>query len=581
MRTGEKSELAVWRTLFVARLAVTLVIVALVASPLSGANGPRWTALVAGVSLYHGFLHFWAKYRSRTPCLALILGDHAVAIGVVWLEPAAIAASAIAAVAAIAMAATIDLRRTYWGTAAMAPLYIASCIVRETGAAATIVPAYAGAAFTLPYVIGRLGEGQRRTRDRYRSLLEGIDALVWESKPSRLHGHTVAGSADPLFGFAATEWQQPRHWIDHVHLDDRERVLRELAAGVASGSRFEISYRMIGPDRRIVDVRDRIMCERDNLGVVRLLRGVMLDVSDQLALERRTGRLATMVEQLPVGVMIAKRDLATDELVVLESNSAANELLASAGDITGSALASVLGAYEHLARSIGSALDSGEVLRVDATAHDSGETLSLHAFGMSHDTVGVVIEDVTDQAVAAAALRHQAMHDSLTGLANRMQLMDAIRRSIDDATLAAILLVDLDGFKEINDTYGHDHGDQLLVSLAARLRRRIREGDLIARLGGDEFAIILQAPPGAPAPRTHAQLVAEKVLACTTEPFELDGREVRCGASIGIARFPTDGDSPHQLLKSADLSMYAAKRDGGGIADRGRRADRDEAAPPV
>lgn len=156
--------------------------------------------------------------------------------------------------------------------------------------------------------------------------------------------------------------------------------------------------------------------------------------------------------------------------------------------------------------------------------------------------------------------RHQAYHDTLTGLPNRAlyveRLTGAIKRSRANGGSTAAVLVDLDGFKNVNDTFGHPAGDELLQRAAERLRGCILEGDTVARLGGDEFAIVL--PAGTV---EHAAAVSRRVIAALRRPVRVAGQEVRIGASIGIAML-ADHRTAEELLGDADIAMYAAKRGG-------------------
>jgi diguanylate cyclase (GGDEF)-like protein len=162
-----------------------------------------------------------------------------------------------------------------------------------------------------------------------------------------------------------------------------------------------------------------------------------------------------------------------------------------------------------------------------------------------------------------AALRH-ARHDELTGLCHRTLFLDCVRQAIArtrrEGRTVAVLCLDLDRFKEVNDTLGHPIGDLLLKAVAGRLLDNLREVDTAARLGGDEFAIALA---GLDEP-TGADALARRLLAALAEPYHVDGHEVVVGASIGIAIWPVDGDDPERLLKCADLALYRAKTDGRG-----------------
>ena len=159
-------------------------------------------------------------------------------------------------------------------------------------------------------------------------------------------------------------------------------------------------------------------------------------------------------------------------------------------------------------------------------------------------------------------MRYQAQHDPLTGLPNRWLLRDrllqATARAKRDRTAFAVVLVDLDNFKTVNDTLGHDVGDLLLVEVAQRLSGCIRERDTIARLGGDEFVFVLE---GLTAPEDSA-LVARKIIEVLAAPFPIAGELLRTSPSIGISLYPEDGQDADFLLKFADIAMYRAKAAG-------------------
>jgi len=173
-------------------------------------------------------------------------------------------------------------------------------------------------------------------------------------------------------------------------------------------------------------------------------------------------------------------------------------------------------------------------------------------------------EDITERRQSEARIVHMARHDALTGLPNRVlfqqRLQEALERSRRGEAFA-LLYLDLDGFKMINDTLGHPTGDKLLQAVTTRLRDEMRGTDTVARLGGDEFAIIqtkIEHPAG-------ATVLAERLVALLAEPFELDSRHVAIGVSIGIAILPGDGGDAETALKSADLALYRAKADGRGV----------------
>jgi diguanylate cyclase (GGDEF)-like protein len=160
---------------------------------------------------------------------------------------------------------------------------------------------------------------------------------------------------------------------------------------------------------------------------------------------------------------------------------------------------------------------------------------------------------------ALGTIQDMATHDSLTGLHNRASMTDALEHAVSKARRGgeslAVLFIDLDGFKSVNDTLGHATGDQLLREIAQRLRARVRQSDLVARLGGDEFVVMVETVSD----RTGLQLLADKILTAIAEPMQLQGHEVTVTASIGISVFPDDGSDVSTVLANADIAMYRAK----------------------
>ena len=156
-------------------------------------------------------------------------------------------------------------------------------------------------------------------------------------------------------------------------------------------------------------------------------------------------------------------------------------------------------------------------------------------------------------------LSHRAAHDSLTGLANRERFTTVVNRALISGERPGVAFIDLDGFKDINDRFGHSAGDLVLQAAAERIRSVVRGGDAAARLGGDEFAVLLSSSPLA----EGAAAVGERISARLAEPFSVEGRTIKVGASVGLA-FGGTGDDAEALLRRADAAMYAAKHAGKG-----------------
>ena len=175
----------------------------------------------------------------------------------------------------------------------------------------------------------------------------------------------------------------------------------------------------------------------------------------------------------------------------------------------------------------------------------------------------VMVTDISERKAMLAQLQQMAELDALTGLPNRAllrsRLEDAIHRSGRHNTLLALLFLDLDGFKQVNGSLGHEVGDRLLQAVAERLERCIRKSDTVARLGGDEFTIIVEELEKT----DQAAMVAQKVLDTLAMPFHIHDQELHIGCSIGIAVYPLDDKMADALIRDADTAMYAAKKQGG------------------
>jgi diguanylate cyclase (GGDEF)-like protein/hemerythrin-like metal-binding protein/PAS domain S-box-containing protein len=211
-----------------------------------------------------------------------------------------------------------------------------------------------------------------------------------------------------------------------------------------------------------------------------------------------------------------------------------------------------------------------------------GSILDLELTGTAvaeRDEIGVVavVNDITQRVRDDARLNYLAFSDGLTGLANRTLFLDRLRQSLLASRRTgdgfALLVCDLDGFKSVNDTYGHDAGDRVLQAAAEILRSCCREGDTAARLGGDEFALVLPRLSEA----DDAAQVANRLILALAEPIAIDSDSCSIGASVGIALYPRDGEDIDALVHAADAAMYASKAAGGNcsmFADPAKHEDR-------
>lgn len=174
----------------------------------------------------------------------------------------------------------------------------------------------------------------------------------------------------------------------------------------------------------------------------------------------------------------------------------------------------------------------------------------------------LAFEDITDRTIYEAKLQKLALTDPLTGLANRNRFNSALEKTLQSGRRfkygTALLMVDLDKFKVVNDTFGHPIGDALLKRVSDLLSDNLREVDLVARLGGDEFAVVLEGMDN----KGDAELLAQRYVKNISSPFKIDEHRVSIGVSVGIALFPADADNTVDLIRRADLALYKAKEIG-------------------
>jgi len=199
------------------------------------------------------------------------------------------------------------------------------------------------------------------------------------------------------------------------------------------------------------------------------------------------------------------------------------------------------------------------------------QTIKTPFYGANHEIRGVlgIGRDITDRWEAeqtiqqqSNSLKYQAYHDALTGLPNRVLLNDRLAQAISKAkrskTNVAVLFIDLDRFKQINDSLGHHKGDEVLRHIASRLKKSLREGDTIARIGGDEFVVLMESLNRV----QHATVMAKKIIHILQEPLVVENSELYVTSSIGISLYPQDGSDSQTLLKNSDAAMYKAKEEG-------------------
>jgi diguanylate cyclase (GGDEF)-like protein/PAS domain S-box-containing protein len=427
---------------------------------------------------------------------------------------------------------------------------------------------------------------------RYRTLIETIPAVAyiasWDEVGSFLY---VSPQIEELLGYPAERWLGDSGiWEQHIHPDDIERVVAETRYAFREQKAFDCEYRMLAADGSVVWVWERDTVIRDEQGEPRMSQGIIMDVTAtriaEAALATSEERNRGVIHALEEGLLIYGADLRA-----ISCNAAAARILglpesellgkpAAAWPITmthedGTA---VLPENSPSRRAFETGVPQRDVVMhiVHRDGSDLWASLSSHPLMREGESqpYGVVsaFSDITERRKAQEQIAFLAYHDSLTKLPNRALLDEhlalALARARRGGHAVALLYVDLDDFKAVNDSLGHAAGDELLRRIAVRLRGVVRTTDLLARQGGDEFLILLTDL--ASDPRLSAEAVAKQVEAALLEPFSIADAEFEIGSSIGISIYPHDASDADTLLRHADAAMYEVKQAGrGGIASYG------------
>lgn len=420
----------------------------------------------------------------------------------------------------------------------------------------------------------RQAEELREREAQLRGIIDNIPGVVYRRvrhPDGRISYPYHSPQIEQRHGFdAAAVANDPKLLQDAIHPDDRPAWLAAIEQSARHLTPFVGDYRILLRGGEFHWFRTLATPTRRDDGTV-VWDGVSIDVTElkatEQALRESEERYRRLVEAGPIALLTHRNGR------VSFANAKALELFGTRtpADLVGRPLASLVhpddwrilqAPPEHEPRP-DAAVEPGEarILRLD------GSTVEVEAVAVPISEQGaastqVMLLDLTERKRVEQRVRHLAHHDALTNLPNRALLLDRLQQALSEArrdrARIAVLMLDLDHFKAINDTLGHPVGDRVLCAVADRLRTTVRESDTLARFGGDEFTLVqtrLHQPGG-------AAVLAAKILASLARPFVIDGQELRTTTSIGIAVCPEHGTEPGPLIERADIALYRAKAGG-------------------
>lgn len=405
------------------------------------------------------------------------------------------------------------------------------------------------------------------SEERYRLAAGATTDAIWDL--DLVTGEIIWGEAiETLFGYAPPEGRSSLNWWrEKIHPCDRDRIAEQFACFIAGNApRWECEYRVIRADSSIATVFDRFFALRDENGDAVRLVGAIQDISERQRAEAALRASETRLRlALQAGRMVAwERDL--DDNFVTRSENAQDLLGVGSSDtddfrrrVHPDDRAKVVGLLE------GFETGQSETIEVRYTTSDNRRIwLGIRAVKISPNRAIGITFDITDRKLAEEEIWQTANHDALTGLPNRTlfhaRFENILSRARREGTRVALILVDLDEFKDVNDTLGHDAGDELLCEAARRLQAIAGDKAEIARIGGDEFAVILSAVEDGDA----LEAFTRKLVHDMRTPFQCASRILSTRASAGLALFPDHHQEAAELMKDADMALYQAKAEGRG-----------------
>ncbi|MGE5469173.1 MAG: putative bifunctional diguanylate cyclase/phosphodiesterase [Bacteroidota bacterium] len=390
----------------------------------------------------------------------------------------------------------------------------------------------------------------------------------WEMELGR---RQVTGSEELLDIFEIAPGERELFYADFlaiVHPDDRAALDQAIDEAILGPRPFQHQHRLLLPDGRIKHVMENGEVSYAKDGTPLKMLGTTQDVTRQEQLESRLELLASAFHHSGEAILITDRDnkiITVNPAFTTLTGYAASEAVGRNPSFLSAGRTTPEEYLDMWKTIVEHGFWQGEIWD---RRKDGGTYPKWMSVSVIRDNEGAITHhiahftDVSFERTAEAQLQHMAHHDALTGLLNRLSLTGRLEQALAaarrDGVRVAVLFIDLDRFKVINDTLGHHIGDKLLIEVAIRLRASVRDSDVVARLGGDEFVIMLSDMEDS----ASAAMIAKKLIRNVGDPYRIDGHDLYTTPSIGIAIFPTDGADGDVLMKNADAAMYHAKSAG-------------------
>ncbi len=414
----------------------------------------------------------------------------------------------------------------------------------------------------------RVREALERSETSLRLALEGSGDGLWDWD-LKTNATSRSEALERMLRYQGPDLGRDFTFVDRLHPADRDSVVAAMRRTLKEGVAYSVSFRLLCYDGQYRWFMARGMRHLDANGVPERFSGVLTDLTERRRSEEHARLAAAVVDNTIEGVLITdaqSRILSVNAAFTRLMGYSAEELLGRSPSLLKSgrhegafyqALWDSLKADGHWQGEIWNRRKDGALvpalLSLSAVRDDTQEI--THYVGM--------YTDISQQKAAEAKLDFLAHHDPLTGLPNRLlfqsRLEQALREAGRGGERLAVLLLDLDRFKDVNDSYGHLVGDQLLQHVAECLSGRLREADTLARLGGDEFALLMRNLHQ----EEDAARLADELMSAMAQPWRSSGGvEITAGVSVGICLFPEHGNTAPSLLQGADAALYRAKSDG-------------------